>query len=190
MVNFENDIENCLSVLKSGGLILYPTDTIWGIGCDATNENAVDKIYKLKDRPDKKSMIILVADENEIASYVNKPNKKIFEFLQRTNKPTTVIYQNAIALPKNIINEDGTIAIRIVQDEFCKALVQRLGRSIVSTSANISGEPSPKNFNEISNEIKNGVDYIVQHRQNDLKNYQPSSIIKFDKDENIIVIRE
>ena len=188
MLNFQNDIEKCLEVLKNGGLILYPTDTIWGIGCDATNSEAVEKIFKLKDRPDKKSMIILVAHEDDICNYAIEPNRLILDYLELADKPTTVIYRNAINLPQNLVNEDGTIAIRVVQDEFCNDMIQKFKKPIVSTSANISGQPSPKNFHEITDEIKNGVDYIVQHRQNDPGIYEPSSIIKFEG-EKIIVIR-
>lgn len=187
--SFENDIEKCLDVLSSGGLIVYPTDTIWGIGCDATNEKAVEKIFSLKKRDDKKTMIILVADEEEILKYVVSPQQKIFDFLSATEKPTTVIYPHAKDLAKNLISEDGTIAIRIVKDNFCKALIKQFKKAIVSTSANISGENFPKNFNEIDPVIKNGVDYIVQHRQNDFSISQPSSIIKLNEDGKIIVIR-
>ncbi len=188
MVNFENDIKNCIHILEDGGIILYPTDTIWGIGCDATNGNSVEKIFALKNRSDKKSMIILVADEKDIFNYVEEPPKKIFNYLSVTNKPTTVIYDRAKNLAQNLIS-NGTIAIRIVKDDFCKELLSQFKKPIVSTSANISGEPFAKNFNDISAQIKNGVDYIVQHRRNDLMSSQPSSIIKSDEEGNIIFLR-
>lgn len=188
-VKFTHDITECIKVLSAGGLILYPTDTIWGIGCDATNNSAVEKIYSLKQRPDNKSMIILVADAKEIYKYVDNPNEKIFEYLSAIEKPTTVIYRHAKDLPKNLINNDGSIAIRIVLDDFCHQLNTHFKKPIVSTSANISAEAFPKNFMEISDTIKNGVDYIVQHRQNDLNLSQPSSVIKMNADGEIEIIR-
>lgn len=187
--NFNMDIENSLEVLKKGGLILYPTDTIWGIGCDATNANAVNNIYKLKNRPDKKSMIILVADERDIYNYVEDPDKKIFTYLSTVQKPTTVIYNQAKNVAQNLINADGTIAIRIVKDTFCKTLISLYKKPVVSTSANISGEKFPENFAAIDPVIKNGVDYIVQHRQNDFVPAQPSSIIRLSKEGKIEVLR-
>lgn len=187
--DFNKDIEKCLEALNKGGLLLYPTDTIWGIGCDATNENAVDKIYKLKNRSDKKSMIILVADEKEIYNYVKDPGKKIFDYLSAAQKPTTVIYNHAKNIAKNLINADGTIAIRIVNDPFCKTLISQYKKPVVSTSANLSGENFPGNFAAIDPVIKNGVDYIVQHRQNDLILSQPSSIIKLNTEGDIEVLR-
>ena len=131
MVNFHDDIENCIEVLEKGGLILYPTDTIWGIGCDATNAQAVDKIFRLKNRSDRKSMIILVAEEIEIETYVDTSDKKIVEYLSSTEKPTTVIYQHAKNLLANLTNTDGTIAIRIVNDDFCKKLIIEFKKPIV-----------------------------------------------------------
>ena len=189
MKNFNNDITTSINVLQNGGIILYPTDTIWGIGCDATNANAIRKIYHLKKREEKKSMIILLAHENEIKNYVLNPSKKIVDFISIQKKPTTAIFKNAINLPEELINKDGTIAIRIVKDDFCQMLIQHLKKPIVSTSANISGEASPKNFEMINNVIKNGVDYIVQHRQNDLMPSQPSSIIKLNTEGKIEVLR-
>lgn len=189
MKNFDNDIKRCIKVLKSGGIILYPTDTIWGIGCDATKEKAVEKIFALKKRPDKKSMILLVAEQKDIFNYVVDPNEKIFEYLSVTDKPTTVIYQGAKHLADNLISSDGTIAIRIVKDDFCQQLLTQFKKPIVSTSANISGEPFPKCFNDIPSAIKNGVDYIVQHRQNELMSSQPSSIIKLNTEGKVEVIR-
>jgi L-threonylcarbamoyladenylate synthase len=188
-MNIEKDITNCITTLKSGGIILYPTDTIWGIGCDATNEEAVAKIYALKNRSNKKSMIILLADVKELHNYIDNLNEQIFEYLSTVTKPTTIIYSHAKGLAKNCINEDGSIAIRIVQDEFCQQLIRQFGKPIVSTSANIATEKSPINFLEIDAKIKNGVDYIVQHRQNDLSSSTPSSIIKWNNDGNITIIR-
>jgi L-threonylcarbamoyladenylate synthase len=189
MANFENDILNSLKTLHAEGIILYPTDTIWGIGCDATNSTAVHKIFELKKRPEKKSMIILVSDEKMIRKYVFNPSEKILALISNAEKPTTAIFKNAINLPSNLINADGSIAIRIVKDEFCRQLIQQLKKPLVSTSANISGEKFPQNFNEISEEIKNSVDYIVQHRRNDLSKKAPSSIIKLNEENEIEILR-
>ena len=188
MVNFDNDIEQCLEVLKNGGIILYPTDTVWGIGCDATNEQAVQKIYALKKRSDEKSMIILVSDERDILHYTASPDLSVFDYLQKKIKPTTVIYNGAIGLADNLTGKDGTVAIRICEELFCKNLLRRFRKPIVSTSANISTHPSPKVFNEIADEIKNGVDYVVKYRQNDITIAEPSSIIKWDNGQ-VTVIR-
>jgi len=179
-MNFERDIEKCLEVLRAGGLILYPTDTIWGIGCDATNEKAVEKVYQLKKRSDEKAMIVLVAEERDVMQHVAAPDLALFDYLTTTVKPTTVIYDGALGFADNLTGNDGSIAIRICQDEFCKHLLKRFRKPIVSTSANISGTPPPKNFNAISEEIKNGVDHIVQYRQDDETPAQPSSLIKWD----------
>ena len=189
MTNFENDIEKCLSVLKSGGIILYPTDTIWGIGCDATNAAAVAKIYALKKRAEEKSMIILLASQKELNQYIAHLDPAVFDFLHQTIKPTTVIYDGAIGLADNVVSNDGTIAIRITSDVFCQQLIKRFRRPIVSTSANISGQVSPTTFAAIGAEIKNGVDYIVQHRQDDLCAASPSAIIRWQKTGQVVVIR-
>lgn len=185
----KDDIDNCLNTLVSGGIILYPTDTIWGIGCDATNSNAIQKIYQLKKREEKKSLIILVSDEHMIHEYVNSPSPDLLACITQAQKPTTAIFSNAKNLPSKLINEDGTIAIRIAKDSFCNELICQFKIPIVSTSANISGEKSPENFTNISEEIKNGVDYIVKHRQNDFSKHAPSSIIKMNSKNEIEFIR-
>jgi L-threonylcarbamoyladenylate synthase len=189
MSDYTNDIEKCLATLKSGGTILYPTDTIWGIGCDATNAKAVAKIYAIKKRDEKKSMIILLANIADIKNYAQEPDEKIKTLMANTERPLTIIYPAAKNLASNLINEDGTIAIRIVKDAFCEYVIKALGRPIVSTSANISGEETAKHFGEISIEIKNSVDYIVEQRQKERGNAAASKIVKWDGDE-IIVIRE
>lgn len=188
MTNFFDDIARSIEALSSG-IILYPTDTIWGIGCDATNEEAIKRIYALKKREETKSMIILVSDVAMIHQYVANPSKKILEYLAIQTTPTTAIFENAINLPASLVNGDGTVAIRIARDKFCQALLLTLKKPLVSTSANISGEPYPQSFPEISGEIKNGVDYIVQHRQNDLKKQAPSSIIKLNERGEMIHLR-
>lgn len=186
---FEAEVEKALEVLRNGGVILYPTDTIWGIGCDATNENAVKRIYEIKNREDSKSMIILVADERDVLQYVAAPDLAVFDFIEEQTRPTTIIFEHAIGLPGNLVAEDGSIAIRIARDEFCKHLVKRLRKPIVSTSANISGQASAKFFAEVSDEIRNSVDYIVKWRQDDVTPAQPSQIIKWNNDGTRTVIR-
>ncbi len=189
MMPFNDDIDNCLQFLNKGGLILYPTDTVWGIGCDATNAEAVAKIYALKKREDGKSMIVLLADEKEIPAYVSQADPKISDYIKGISKPTTVIYEDAKGLANNLINKDGSIAIRIVKDPFCCKLIKLFGKPIVSTSANLSGYPAAANFNDIDIEIKNGVDYIVQHRQDDVTEAIPSAIVKWNADGSLSIIR-
>jgi L-threonylcarbamoyladenylate synthase len=189
-MNYEADIENCIKILTEGGIILYPTDTIWGLGCDATNTEAVSKIYTTKKREENKSMIILLADEKQIGDYAKTPSQKIKSLMQETEKPLTIIYPEAKHLAANVVNGDGSIAIRVVKDDFCEALIRRFGKAIVSTSANVSGERSPANFNEISVEIKNAADYIVQHKRDDLSTSKPSRILKWNGGDEVITIRE
>jgi L-threonylcarbamoyladenylate synthase len=180
-LEFENDIVHCLEILRKGGIILYPTDTIWGIGCDATNPEAVEKIFDLKQRPAAKSMIVLLADPRDINRYTSRPQPYIAEYLEKATKPTTVIYEAALGLAENLVSEDGSIAMRIVQEDFCRHLIKRFRKPLVSTSANISGEDSPENFAGISNAIKQGVDYIVRYRQQDVRPFSASAIVRFDK---------
>ena len=177
---FDKEVEAALKVLFAGGIILYPTDTVWGIGCDATNCDAVQKIFDLKKREDSKSMIVLIADEKEILRYVTAPDLAVFDFIEKQNRPTTVIFDGAIGLADNLVAADGSIAIRLVQDKFCRHLIKRLGKPIVSTSANISGETTPKIFSEISKEIRDGADHIVRWRQDDIQPAQPSQIIRWE----------
>ncbi|HWB25783.1 MAG TPA: L-threonylcarbamoyladenylate synthase [Chitinophagaceae bacterium] len=180
MAEFDDDIEQCLAVLQKGGIILYPTDTIWGLGCDATNAEAVEKIIVLKKRPQNKSFVVLAASEREVLQYVAAPDLAVFDYLQQAIKPTTVIYQNALGLADNVLADDGSVAMRICRDDFCKHLVKRFRKPIVSTSANVSGQPPPSIFREISDEIKQGADYVVKWRQDDITPSQPSSIIKWE----------
>lgn len=188
-MEFEKDIENSLVALQAGGLILYPTDTIWGIGCDATNPVAVSKVYSLKQRASAKSLIVLMADERDVLKYTSQPDLRIFDFLQTVTKPTTVIYEGAIGLADNLINADGTVAIRLVDDAFCRHLIKRFRKPLVSTSANISGEVSPAFFREIDPRICDGVDYIVQHRRDDETSREPSAIVRWNVDGTVTVIR-
>ena len=186
---FNADIEACLTVLESGGLILYPTDTIWGIGCDATNEDAVAKIFALKNRPDSKALIVLIADERSLLQYVASPHIEVFDYIQGVSKPTTIIYENAIGLAGNLLAEDGSVGIRICADEFCKHLIKRFRKPIVSTSANVSGFPPPKVFADIDIAVKGGVDYVVAYRQDDMTPVEPSAVVKFNKDGRFTILR-
>jgi L-threonylcarbamoyladenylate synthase len=190
MIDFENDITASLEVLRSGGLILYPTDTIWGIGCDATDEAAVKRIFALKQRPEQKSLVVLLADVRDLLKYVASPSPDIADIIAGFDRPTTVIYEGALGLAPSVINEDGTIAIRIVQEPFCRHLVKRLRKPLISTSANISGFPSPVSFADIDPAIKSGVDYAVKYRQDEVTSSSPSRIIKLGKDGSVQVIRE
>ncbi len=186
-MDFQQDIEQCLKTLSEGGLILYPTDTIWGIGCDATNSEAVRKVYALKQRADEKALIVLLADERDVLQYVAGADLSVFDYLQQTSKPTTVIYEGAIGLADNLIGSDGSIAIRLCQEPFCRYLLKRFRKPIVSTSANISGEPSAPFFRQVTEAIKNGVDYVVKYRQDDETPAVPSSIIKWENGEVVII---
>lgn len=189
MIPFLDDIEMCLEVLHKGGTILYPTDTVWGIGCDATNPAAVAKIYQLKKRAEEKSMIVLLAAEKDINAYVTQPDFAVFDYLKTVVKPTTIIYDGATKLAENAINKDGTIAIRITSDLFCKHLLKRFKKPIISSSANLAGHASPGIFSNIEEAIKNGVDYIVKHRQSDINKAAPSAIIKWNKNGTTTIIR-
>lgn len=189
MFVYDQDIQECLSTLQNGGLILYPTDTVWGIGCDATNEKAVANIFSLKKRIDSKALIVLLAEEALLSHYVVDTNVQIFDYIKGIHKPTTVIYQKAQNLAKNLVAQDGSVAIRITKDAFCKDLLKAFGKPIVSTSANISGYPTPLCFSDISLDIKEGVNYVVKHRQDETNLQMPSSIIRWDAAGNLIIIR-
>ncbi|MEO5591983.1 MAG: L-threonylcarbamoyladenylate synthase [Chitinophagaceae bacterium] len=188
MVDFLPDTDRCLEVLQAGGVILYPTDTVWGLGCDATNANAVEKIFTIKQRPEAKSLIVLMADERDILQYVAAPDMEVFNYLNTVAKPTTIIYDGIIGLAENLLAADGSAGIRIVKDSFCKHVIKRFRRPIVSTSANISGEPTPTIFDDIPASVKSAVDYIVQYRQNDTVAAKPSAIVKW-KAGAVVVIR-
>ena len=186
---FNTDIEACLRVLESGGLILYPTDTIWGIGCDATNVAAVEKIFALKKRIETKALIVLIADERSLLQYVASPHIEVFDYIAGVSKPTTIIYENAIGLAGNLLAEDGSVGIRICADEFCKHLIKRFRKPIVSTSANVSGFPPPKVFSDIDIAVKEGVDYMVHYRQDDTIPVEPSAVVKYNKDGSFTILR-
>ncbi|OFX88361.1 MAG: threonylcarbamoyl-AMP synthase [Bacteroidetes bacterium GWF2_33_16] len=186
----QDDIIKTLEVLKNGGVILYPTDTIWGLGCDATNEKAVSKIYEIKKRADQKSMIVLLDNANKIPSYIKEIPDIAWDLIDLTDKPLTIIYPGAKNLAPNVISENGTIGIRISKDVFNQKLIERFRKPIVSTSANISGESAPQNFDEISDEIIQAVDYVVKWRQDDYTKSNPSSIIKIGIKGEIEIIRK
>ncbi len=183
------EINKTLEILKQGGLILYPTDTVWGIGCDATNEAAIKRIYDLKKRTDSKSMLCLVANDAMLEKYVEKVPEVAYDLIDLQTKPITIIYDQPKGVAKNLIAEDNSLGIRVASDKFCQYLIQRFKKPIVSTSANISGQPTPRNFKEISHEIIKGVDYVV-NLERDKEKSTPSSIIKLSNDGTVKVIRE
>ena len=184
----QSETKIALNVLKQGGLILYPTDTVWGIGCDATNPEAVKKIYTLKQRTDSKALICLVADDRMLKKYVKNIPESALDIIEISDIPTTIIYDEAQNLASNLIAEDGTIAIRIPNDEFCYQLSRKFNGAIVSTSANISGQPTPKSLKEIAPAILKGVDYVV-NLQSEKICYKPSSIIKLSNNGFAKIIR-
>lgn len=176
--------------MREGGVILYPTDTIWGIGCDATNEDGVRRVYEIKQRQDSKAMLVLVDSSVKVDFYVRDVPEVAWDLIDLADKPLTIIYSGARNLAANLLAEDGSVGIRVTNEDFSKRLCQQFRKAIVSTSANISGQPSPKNFSEISEEVKSAVDYIVGYRQEEMSNPKPSSIIKLDKGGVIKIIRE
>ncbi len=183
------ELKNCIEHLKNGGLILYPTDTLWGIGCDANNVEAVKKIYSLKKRIDSKALICMVADERMLSKYIKDIPEVAMDIIEVAENPTTIIYDNPQNVAVNLIASDNSLGIRIPDDEFCFQLLRRFNGAIVSTSANISGQPSPKTFSEISNDILKGVDYVVNlHREKTAP--KPSSIIKLSSAGLVTIIRK
>ena len=186
----KSDLEEAVRVLRAGGVIVYPTDTVWGIGCDATNAEAVAKVYALKQRDDHKAMICLVDSAARLQRYVRNVPNVAWDLLDVAIKPTTVIFDEAVNLAPNLLGEDGSIALRITHESFSKELCYRFQKALVSTSANISGQPSPANFTEISPDIIAGVDYVMKCRQNDLSKSAPSQIIKLELDGKIQIIRK
>lgn len=182
-------MEKLLETLKSGGIILYPTDTIWGIGCDATDDEAVMKIFKLKNRDQNKPLIILVESEKRLQDLVEVP-AVAWDIMDLSEKPITIVYNAPKGISKNLLAEDGSIGIRLVKDEFCKRLISKLNKPIVSTSANFSGEKSPKSFADISQKLINEVDAVAEDQKNRVSKWEASSIIRVWNDGRIKVIRE
>ena len=184
-----DEINNCLTTLKRGGLILYPTDTVWGIGCDATNADAVDKIFALKKRAESKSLICLVSDFKMLNQYVEEIPEVAYDILKYAAQPTTIVYDDPIRVAENLIAEDNSLAIRVCKHKFCNQLLRKFKKPIVSTSANISGQPTPKSFQQISPEILKGVDYVV-NLPSAKKSAKPSVIIKLSLDGKVQIIRK
>ena len=185
----EADIVQCLKVLSSGGLILYPTDTVWGIGCDATNAEAVKKVFQLKQRDDRKALIVLLDSAEHLDHYVVDVPMIARELIDVAVKPLTIIYEGAYNLAPNVLGEQDTVGIRIPNDEFCHRLCERFGKPIVSTSANVSGAPTAKTFADIDAAIVQGVDYAVEYRRGDKTSHQPSNIILLSRDGTFKIIR-
>lgn len=184
------EIKKACQVMREGGVILYPTDTIWGIGCDATNEEAVRRVYEIKHRADSKAMLVLVDSAVKVDFYVQDVPEVAWDLIELADKPLTIIYSGARNLAPNLLAEDGSVGIRVTGEEFSRRLCQQFRKAIVSTSANVSGQPSPQNFSEISDEIKAAVDYIVDYRREETAQARPSSIIKLDKGGVIKIIRQ
>jgi len=186
----QEEIKKALEVLRSGGVILYPTDTVWGIGCDATNESAVSRIFEIKKRTDAKAMLVLVDSPGKLQVYVDEVPDIAWDLIEMSEKPLTIIYPQAKNLAPNLIAEDKSIGIRVTKESFSNKLCTQFRKPIVSTSANVSGEPTPVNFSQISNEIKSAVDYVVNFRQDESTKPKPSSIIKLGKGNLFQMIRE
>jgi len=184
-----DDINNAIKVLRNGGVILYPTDTVWGLGCNASDEKAVERIYKIKQRADTKSMLVLVDKPSMIDYYVDNMPDIAWDLIELTEEPLTIIYDKAKNFAKNLIAQDGSIGIRVGKDEFVQKLISRFRAPIVSTSANVSGEKTPQNFAEISQEIIDSVDYVVKYRQDDYSKRKPSKIIKLKENGEFVILR-
>lgn len=182
------DVTKAIEGLKEGKSLLYPTDTIWGLGCDATNEEAIDKVYEIKSRPKNKSFIVLVNSVAMLERYVSEFPEVCYDLIDLAEKPLTIIYDRPIGLPKSLLAADGSIGIRVTKDPICNRIIQGLRKPIVSTSANISGEPNPKSFHDINTKLKESVDMILEERWDENMN-QPSSIIKIGADHSVKVIR-
>lgn len=187
--HIKQEINQAIATLKKGGLILYPTDTIWGIGCDAKNAEAIDRVYALKKRPDAKALICMVSDFKMLNQYVSDIPEVAYDILKYAVKPTTIIYDKPIRVAQNLLPEDESLAVRVSRHDYSKHLIRKFKRPIVSTSANISGQPSPKSFQEIDPAILAGVDYVV-NLERKKKNGAPSAIIKLKNDGTVHIIRD
>ncbi len=184
-----NEARNAARMIQQGGTILYPTDTIWGIGADATSDTAVEKVYRIKRRPDHKSMLVLVSDVEMLSRFLMKMPDNLDSILKNRVKPTTIIYPGARNLATGLLGEDGSVGIRMTKDSFCLKLLEFTGLPIVSTSANLSGEPAPSAYREIGPGIRDQVDLVVRYRQDDINPSAPSTILKLDEKGTIIVLR-
>ncbi len=189
-INMENEINKAVEMLRKGKVILYPTDTIWGIGCDATQPKAVEKVYKIKIRPgEKKQSIVLLDSIDKIERYVKKVPEVTRDLIEQSPGPLTIIFDNGKNVAKNVLSSDGTIAIRVVKGDFCVEMIKRLGKPIVSTSANVSGEDAPIVFSDISDEIVSKVDYVVNVHRERIKSVKASTIIKLETNNSFTIIR-
>ncbi len=188
-MTIQEDIQNAVKTMRNGGVILYPTDTVWGIGCDATNPDAVAKVYKIKKRDDSKALICLVDSDARLQRYVRNVPEVAWDLLELADKPTTVILDNAVNLAPNLVADDGSIAMRITKENFSRELCFRFQKPIVSTSANISGEPAAQNYRDISEELLSAVDYVCWTRRQEHKPHKPSSIIKLSENGEVKIIR-
>lgn len=186
----QDEVKKAIEVMRKGGIILYPTDTVWGIGCDATNAEAVKRVYDIKKRDDSKALICLVDSEARLSRYVRDIADVTWNLIELATQPLTIVFDNAMGLAPNLLAEDGSVGIRITKEEFSKELCFRFQKPIVSTSANISGQPTPKTFDEISDEIKNSVDYVVKYSRQSKEKHKPSSIIKINSSGKFTIIRE
>lgn len=189
-MNFEQDIKDCLAVLKNGGIILYPTDTIWGLGCDATNAAAVEKIFRIKSREESKSLLILVNSMGMLERYVKEIPPTATELTEVSDDPLTIIYPEGRNLAAGVCAEDGSVGIRICHDEFCDELITRFRKPIVSTSANSSGNPPPRFYDEVEESIAAAADYVVKYRRDDRHRSKPSPVIKIERDGSLKIIRK
>lgn len=185
-----DEVKKACEIMQKGGVILYPTDTVWGIGCDATNVDAVRRVYEIKHRTDSKALLLLIDNPVKLKYYIEDVPEIAYDLIELATKPTTIIYDGARNLAPNLLAEDGSVGIRVTQEEFSKQLCFRFRKAIVSTSANVSGQPTPHVFSEISSEILNAVDYVVDYRRDETGSPQPSSIIKLGKGGEIKIIRE
>jgi L-threonylcarbamoyladenylate synthase len=188
-MTYEQEIEAAVVILKAGKVMLYPTDTIWGLGCDATNQKAVERLFKIKQRTEKKSLIALIDSEERVKQYVKNVPEIAYDLIRNAANPISIVYPGAKNLAKNVIDADKTVCIRITSNEFCIEVVKRFGKAIASTSANISGQPTPLFFGQISEEVKLAVDHIVGLYQDEVKLPKASTIIKLEKDGTFEIIR-
>lgn len=186
----QDEIKKAVEVMRQGGVILYPTDTVWGIGCDATNPKAVKRVYEIKRRDDSKALICLVDSDARLSRYVRNVADVTWDIIEMAEKPLTIIFDQAVGLAPNLLGEDGSVGIRVTKEEFSKELCFRFQKPIVSTSANISGEPTAQTFDEISDDIKNAVDYVVKYNRQCKEKHKPSSIIKINSNGKFQIIRE
>lgn len=186
----QSEVDKAVEIIEQGGTVVYPTDTIWGIGCDATNEEAIKKIYAIKQRPESKSLVILVDSDLRLERHIKEVPEVAWQIIEQSNRPITLVLDGAMGIAKNAIAADGSVAIRVCEDPFCKALIKKLRRPIVSTSANLSGQPSPQLFSDIHKDILGAVDYVVNLRQEEQTRATASSIIKLGLNGEINIIRK